>query len=75
MLFLLMRPGYEHKLTGAGQLVERVKEAIARGLSKRHVPKWVFGTPEIPVCLLPSLRFFLSLFPFELFSFFSLVLF
>ncbi|KAL1860328.1 hypothetical protein VTK73DRAFT_7381 [Phialemonium thermophilum] len=30
------------------ELVREVKEAIARDLSKRHVPKYVFETPEIP---------------------------
>ncbi|KAI1633566.1 acetoacetyl-coenzyme A synthetase [Biscogniauxia mediterranea] len=44
MLFLLMRPGcrFDRKL------VHEVKEAIARSLTKRHVPKYVFETPEIP---------------------------
>lgn len=45
MLFLLMRPG--RKFDRA--LVSEVKAAIARDLSKRHVPKWIFETPEIPV--------------------------
>ncbi|KAI1332051.1 acetoacetate-CoA ligase [Xylariaceae sp. FL0255] len=44
MLFLLMRPG--HKFTP--KLVEDVKKAIQRENSKRHVPKYVFETPEIP---------------------------
>ncbi|KAL3494091.1 hypothetical protein BJX62DRAFT_57167 [Aspergillus germanicus] len=44
LLFLLMRPG--HQLTG--DLVARVKEAIRRALSARHVPKYVFETPAIP---------------------------
>ncbi|KAL4902572.1 hypothetical protein BDW74DRAFT_186818 [Aspergillus multicolor] len=44
MLFLLMRPGY--RVTK--ELVDRVKDAIKRALSARHVPKYVFGTPEIP---------------------------
>jgi acetoacetyl-CoA synthetase len=44
LLFLLMRPGYQ--LTG--ELVARVKEAIRRALSARHVPKYVFETPAIP---------------------------
>ena len=46
MLFLLMRPG--HRFDGA--LVDRVRRAVERDLSKRHVPKYVFETPEIPVC-------------------------
>lgn len=45
MLFLLMRPG--HKFTQ--KLVREVKEAIQRELTKRHVPKYIFETPEIPV--------------------------
>ncbi|KAI0852417.1 acetoacetyl-coenzyme A synthetase [Daldinia vernicosa] len=44
MLFLLMRPG--HKFDR--QLVNEVKETIKRELTKRHVPKYVFETPEIP---------------------------
>ena len=46
MLFLKMREGkrFEEKL------VREIKAAIGKGLSPRHVPKWVFETPEIPVC-------------------------
>lgn len=44
ILFLLMRPGCAF----TPQLVDRVKEAIRRALSPRHVPKYVFETPEIP---------------------------
>ncbi|KAI1449686.1 acetoacetyl-coenzyme A synthetase [Annulohypoxylon stygium] len=44
LLFLLMRPG--HKFNS--NLVKEVKEAIARETTKRHVPKYVFETPEIP---------------------------
>lgn len=45
MLFLLMKPGEKfHR-----GLVHDVKQAIARELTKRHVPKYVFETPEIPV--------------------------
>jgi acetoacetyl-CoA synthetase len=40
-----MKPGF--KVTK--ELVERVKEAIRKALSARHVPRYVFGTPEIPV--------------------------
>jgi len=47
MLFLLMAPG--QKFTKA--LVEDVKQVIARELSKRHVPKYVFETPEIPTTI------------------------
>lgn len=48
MLFLLMRPGQNFDK----KLVYEVKEAIKRDLSKRHVPKYVFETPEIPVSLI-----------------------
>ncbi|KAI0969711.1 hypothetical protein F4678DRAFT_151731 [Xylaria arbuscula] len=44
MLFLLMRPG--HKFSQ--NLVRAVKEAIKKEMTKRHVPKYVFETPEIP---------------------------
>ncbi|KAL4883777.1 hypothetical protein BJY04DRAFT_216119 [Aspergillus karnatakaensis] len=44
ILFLLLRPGYS--LTE--ELVGRVKSAIEKGLSKRHVPRWVFETWAIP---------------------------
>ncbi|KAB8238461.1 acetoacetyl-CoA synthase [Aspergillus alliaceus] len=44
MLFLLMRPGHDF----TPQLVARVKDAIRKALSARHVPKYVFQTPEIP---------------------------
>ncbi|KAK4225887.1 acetoacetyl-CoA synthetase [Podospora fimiseda] len=47
MLFLLMKPG--HKFDRG--LVNEVKEAIRRDLSKRHVPKWIFETPEIPTTI------------------------
>ncbi len=45
LLFLLMKPG--HKLTP--QLIREVKDAIRKATSPRHVPKFVFETPEIPV--------------------------
>lgn len=44
MLFLLMRPGHRFDQ----KLVHDIKEAVKRDLSKRHVPKYVFETPEIP---------------------------
>ena len=53
LLFLLMKPG--HKFDA--KLVAEVKKMIGADLSKRHVPKYVFETPEIPVC------FFLFFFP------------
>lgn len=46
MLFLLMRPGVPF----TEKLAADVKAAIRKGLSARHVPKYVFETPEIPVC-------------------------
>jgi acetoacetyl-CoA synthetase len=45
MLFLLMKPGFS--LTP--ELVSRVKSTIREQLSPRHVPMFVFETPEIPV--------------------------
>lgn len=46
MLFLMMKPG--EKFTQ--KLVQEVKTAIRQELSARHVPKYVFETPAIPVC-------------------------
>ncbi|KAJ5692516.1 acetoacetyl-CoA synthase [Penicillium macrosclerotiorum] len=45
VLFLLMRPGLKLE----SQLVTRVKDAIRKALSARHVPKYIFETPAIPV--------------------------
>ncbi|KAI9149337.1 Acetoacetyl-CoA synthetase [Paramyrothecium foliicola] len=45
VLFLLMKNG--KKLDRA--LVKQVKDTIARELTKRHVPKYIFEVPEIPV--------------------------
>lgn len=53
MLFLLMKPG--HKFDR--KLVNEVKAAIRNDLSKRHVPKYVFETPEIPVSTYPRCMF------------------
>lgn len=47
MLFCLMRPG--EKFTQ--RLVTDIKAAIRKELSARHVPKYIFETPEIPVSL------------------------
>ncbi|GME60514.1 acetoacetate-CoA ligase [Neofusicoccum parvum] len=44
MLFLLMKEGVKFN----EGLVREVKERIGKELSKRHVPKWVFETKEIP---------------------------
>jgi acetoacetyl-CoA synthetase len=45
MLFLLMKPGARFDRA----LVKEVKQAISADLSKRHVPRYIFETPEIPV--------------------------
>lgn len=45
VLFVVMRPG--HGLDG--RLAARIRAAIADETSKRHVPKYVFEAPEIPV--------------------------
>jgi acetoacetyl-CoA synthetase len=42
MLFLLMKPGVSFTKT----LVDAIKGRIATECSKRHVPKFVFETPE-----------------------------
>lgn len=47
LLFLVMRPGREAALDG--RMVAAVKATIARELTKRHVPRYVFAAPEIPV--------------------------
>lgn len=47
LLFLMMAPG--HKFSQ--NIVKDVKEAIGRELSKRHVPKYIFETPEIPTTI------------------------
>ncbi|EKV07039.1 Acetoacetyl-CoA synthase [Penicillium digitatum PHI26] len=44
MLFLLLRPG----VAFTPDLVARVKRAIRTKLSSRHVPMFMFETPEIP---------------------------
>ncbi|KAH7210804.1 uncharacterized protein BKA55DRAFT_256568 [Fusarium redolens] len=46
-LFLKLRKG--KSLTN--ELVNRVRDAIREGLSARHVPKFVFSTPQIPVTI------------------------
>jgi acetoacetyl-CoA synthetase len=45
MLFLLMRHGQRF----SEALVSQIQQAIARDLTKRHVPRYIFETPEIPV--------------------------
>ncbi|KAG4414567.1 hypothetical protein IFR04_012315 [Cadophora malorum] len=44
MLFLLMKPGVRFTKS----LVEVIKSKIGTECSKRHVPRFVFETPEIP---------------------------
>ncbi|KAJ5391160.1 hypothetical protein N7509_006650 [Penicillium cosmopolitanum] len=44
LLFLLMKGG----VLFTGKLVDRVKSAIRSELSARHVPMYIFETPEIP---------------------------
>ena len=50
MLFLKMNEG--HKYTAA--LVHRIKKKIAEERSRRHVPRYVFQTWDIPVRIFPS---------------------
>lgn len=50
VLFLLMKAG--KKFSEA--LVKEVKQRISKECSPRHVPKYVFETPEIPVSSSPS---------------------
>jgi acetoacetyl-CoA synthetase len=47
ILFLLMKPGRAF----SSQLAAEVKAAIRKACSPRHVPRYVFETPEIPVSL------------------------
>lgn len=49
MLFLLMQPGFK----ASSDLVTRIKDAIRKAFSARHVPKYIFETPAIPVCESP----------------------
>ncbi|EXA32100.1 acetoacetate-CoA ligase [Fusarium oxysporum f. sp. pisi HDV247] len=45
VLFVIMHQGYH--LTR--QLKSDIKAAVGRSLSKRHIPKYIFEAPEIPV--------------------------
>ncbi|KAK4155967.1 hypothetical protein C8A00DRAFT_31220 [Chaetomidium leptoderma] len=47
MLFLLMKPGVRFDRG----LVNEIKQAISADLSKRHVPRYIFETPEIPTTI------------------------
>lgn len=44
LLFVIMKPGYNFTPT----LIRNIKARIAEETSKRHVPAFVFETPEIP---------------------------
>ena len=46
-LFLLMKNGQRFDKA----LEKRIKDTIAKELTKRHVPKFIFEVPEIPVSL------------------------
>ncbi|KAF4584476.1 acetoacetyl-CoA synthase [Ophiocordyceps camponoti-floridani] len=46
-LFLVMKPGFELTV----ELTSGIKEAIALDLSKRHVPKYIFQAPELPMTI------------------------
>ncbi|KAF5027287.1 hypothetical protein F66182_630 [Fusarium sp. NRRL 66182] len=45
VLFLLMKKGVEFD----AKLAQRIRESIAKELTKRHVPKYIFEVPDIPV--------------------------
>ncbi|KAI1067211.1 hypothetical protein LB506_004209 [Fusarium annulatum] len=44
VLFLLMKPGVKFN----AELASKIRERIAKELTKRHVPKYVFEVPDIP---------------------------
>ncbi|PTD05437.1 Acetoacetyl-CoA synthetase [Fusarium culmorum] len=45
VLFLLMKPGVKF----TAELANTIRERIAKELTKRHVPKYIFEVPDIPV--------------------------
>jgi acetoacetyl-CoA synthetase len=45
VLFLLMKPGVKF----TAELAKDIRERIAKELTKRHVPKYIFEVPDIPV--------------------------
>jgi acetoacetyl-CoA synthetase len=55
VLFLLMKNGVPF----TKRLVEEVRSAIRKELSPRHVPKYVFETPDIPVSILYLISLFI----------------
>ncbi|CCT67101.1 related to acetoacetyl-CoA synthetase [Fusarium fujikuroi IMI 58289] len=44
VLFLLMKPGVKFN----AELASKIRERIAKELTKRHVPKYIFEVPDIP---------------------------
>lgn len=57
MLFLMMKSGERF----TQKLVDDVKVAIRKELSARHVPKFVFEIPEIPVSIPPCSALFVEI--------------
>lgn len=53
MLFLLMRQGQVF----SEALANRMKRTIREELSARHVPKFIFEVPDIPVSDIPQIHF------------------
>lgn len=49
LLFVKMRPAYKFD----DVLVRRIKEAIRKALSARHVPSYIFEVSDIPVRIYP----------------------
>jgi acetoacetyl-CoA synthetase len=54
ILFLKMNKGYEY----TESLVNKIKSKIAEERSRRHVPRFVFQTWDIPVCFFSSLTLY-----------------
>ena len=54
-VFLFLKMREEKSFTS--DLVNMVKEAIRKGLSARHVPKFIFPTAQIPVSRDMSLKY------------------
>lgn len=45
VLFLLMKPSVKF----TAELAKQIRDRIAKELTKRHVPKYIFEVPDIPV--------------------------
>lgn len=45
LLFIKMRPGFKYN----NALEARIRDAIRKGLSARHVPAYIFEVQDIPV--------------------------